>query len=48
MQVRFGKAKGSGSLQFYLTKSSRVTGNARLAIGEKETEWLKMLRRTLL
>ena len=48
MQVRFGEAKGVGSLQLYLTISSRVTGNARLSIGPKEVERLKSLRLTLL
>ena len=48
LQFRLGTAKGSGTVQLYLTQLSRVSGNVRIQIGSKNTERLKAIRRTLL
>ena len=47
-QISFGKDKGCGSIQLYLTKNSRADGNVHLNFGPNNVERLKEIRKVLL
>ena len=47
-QISFGKDKGCGSIQLYLTKNSRADGNVHLNFGPNNVELLKEIRKVLL